>query len=390
MRTSSAAQQLYLDALISYPRTSSQKLPPSIGYEKILIDLSKNSEYSFLARKLVAKSPLKPTEGKKQDLAHPAIYPTGKVPKRDLVGAEKNIYNLVVCRFMAVFGEPTTRQTVKVMLNINGQRFFLNGQQTLDKGWLCFYEGFVRPQDRSLPSIAEGENVRIQRVAIENKFTNPPPRYNPGSLLKKMEQGNIGTKATRASTMQTLYDREYIRGERIVVTELGLAVMEVLRAFCPNVVSVEFTRQLEEKMSWVQQRKDTKQKILQEAIGILKPLLSNLKNNEGKVGKQLSTAVSQAKLEKITIGPCPMCHTGKLIIQHSKKTDKRFVGCTNFFKGVCRAAFPLPQKGKVKPSSKNCGTCGWSTVLVWFKGRHLWNLCFNPGCPSKKTSEEKV
>ena len=390
MRTSSVAQQLYLDALISYPRTNSQKLPTNIGYVKILTNLAKNPEYTHLAGKLLAKSLLKPTEGRRQDLAHPAIYPTGKTPHRDLAGAEKNIYDLVVRRFLAVFGDPATRQTIKVILNINSKRFFLSGQQTLDKGWLCFYEGFVQVKDRSLPSIAEGESVRVQRVALENKFTKPPMRYNPGSLLKKMEQANIGTKATRASTMQTLHDREYVRGERIVVTELGLAVADVLRRFCPNVVSVEFTRQLEEKMSWVQQGKETKQKIVQDAIGSLKPLLANLKTNEEAVGKQLSNAVSQAKLEKVTIGPCPVCHTGKLIIQHSKKTKKRFVGCTNYFEGICGAAFPLPQKGNVKPSSKTCGTCGWSTVLVSFKGRHPWNLCFNLECPSKKASEGKV
>jgi DNA topoisomerase-1 len=130
--------------------------------------------------------------------------------------------------------------------------------------------------------------------------------------------------------------------------------------------------------------------MLQDAIGVLKLFLANLQSNESTVGNQLSDAASQAKLERLIIGPCPMCKTGKLIIQHSKKTDKRFVGCTNYFKGICRAAFPLPQKGKVKPSSKSCGTCGWSTVLVWFKGRHLWNLCFNPECPSKKAQEEKV
>ncbi len=389
MRTLGIAQRLYLDALISYPRTSSQKLPKEIGYKKILEDLAKNREYTKLAGELLSKPELKPTEGKKQDSAHPAIYPTGKLSQKPLVGMEKTVYNLVVRRFMATFGEAALRQTVKVTLDVSGEKFFLNGRQTLEEGWLHFYEPFIRLQDAPLPLMAEGESVHIKRIVLEDKFTKPPPRYNPSSLLKKMEQGNIGTKATRAGIMQTLYDRKYIREERIVVTDLGLEVIDVLRKYCPGVVSVELTRQLEEKMSLVQQGQETKAKLLSDAIEILKPVTMSLKENEKAIGEQLSRAVRQAKLEEKIIGPCPTCDGGKQIIQHSKKTGKRFVGCTNYFNGTCRTAFPLPQKGYVKPTNKTCKSCGWSTVQVSLKGRRPWILCFNPECSSKTGGEKR-
>ncbi len=88
MRTSSIAQHLYLDALISYPRTSSQKLPPSIGYKTILKKLGKAPAYAKHATELLSKSTLKPNEGKKFDPAHPAIYPTGNLPEKSLDTAE--------------------------------------------------------------------------------------------------------------------------------------------------------------------------------------------------------------------------------------------------------------------------------------------------------------
>jgi DNA topoisomerase-1 len=390
MHTSNIAQRLYLDALISYPRTSSQKLPPSIGYEKILKKLAKNRDFARLAGYLLEKPELKPTEGEKQDPAHPAIYPTGNIPGKILGGPERNVYSLVVHRFMATFGEPAMRQNTKISLIINKQRFFLKGKATLEEGWFCFYEGFVHLQDRSLPPITEGESVRIQKITVEEKFTKPPPRYNLGSLLKKMEQGKIGTKATRAGIMQTLYDREYIREDRIAVTDLGLEVTDVLRTYCPSVVSVEFTRQLEEKMNWIQEGKETKQRIVQGSIEILKSILADLEMNEEAMGERLSRAASQAKLDRNSIGQCHTCRKGKLIIQHSKKTRKRFVGCTNYFKGTCKTAFPLPQKGNLRPSGKTCNSCGWDTVLIWYKGQRPKNLCFNPECPSKKSIEERV
>ncbi len=84
MRTSNIAQHLYLDALISYPRTSSQKLPPAIGYKTILRKLCKMSAYAKQAAELLSKPVLKPNEGKKSDPAHPAIYPTGNLPEKTL------------------------------------------------------------------------------------------------------------------------------------------------------------------------------------------------------------------------------------------------------------------------------------------------------------------
>ncbi len=389
MRTSSIAQRLYLDALISYPRTSSQKLPADIGYEKILKSLAKNREYTRLAGELLAKPDLKPAQGKKQDSAHPAIYPTGKLPTKNLVGAERNLYNLVARRFMATFGEPATRQSVEVALKVEGKKFFLEGKQTLEQGWLRFYEPFVGLQDTVLPPVTEGESIQVQKIVSESKFTKPPPRYNPASLLRKMEQGNIGTKATRAGILQTLYDRKYIRDERIAVTDLGFEVTDVLRRYCPSVVSVDFTRQLEEKMSDIQLGREPKEKVLSDAIEALKTVTANLKDNEEAVGEQLSLAVKQAEIEEKTIGACPNCQGGNLIIQHSKKTGKRFVGCTNYFNGLCKTAFPLPQRGYVKPSGKTCRSCGWSTVTVWFRGKRPWSLCFNPKCTSKTGVEAK-
>jgi DNA topoisomerase-1 len=113
-----------------------------------------------------------------------------------------------------------------------------------------------------------------------------------------------------------------------------------------------------------------------------------LKENEKVIGEQLSRAVKKSKLEERIISSCPTCHNGKLVILYSRKTRKRFVGCTNYFNGTCKTAFPLPQRGFVKPSGKACRGCGWFTVQVLLKGKRPWNLCLNPECPAK-TKEER-
>jgi DNA topoisomerase-1 len=384
MRTSNIAQHLYLDALISYPRTSSQKLPPAIGYQTILRKLAKVPAYSKQAAELLSKSVLKPNEGKKYDPAHPAIYPTGNLPEKTLDSAERNIFDLIVKRFMAVFGEPAIRQSVKVTVGINGNPFYLTGIRTLSEGWLRFYKPYVQLKDVSLPPLTEGQKIGVKRVVLKDNFTKPPPRYNPRSLLLKMEKEEIGTKATRAATIQTLYDRKYLHGtDSLVVSDLGFEVIEVLAKYCPTVVSPELTRKLEEKMNEIQQGTETKENVLQNAIEILKPVTSELKENEAAIGAQLSQALKKSRLEEKIVGACPKCPDGKLVILRSKKTGKRFVGCTNYFEGKCNAAFPLPQNGTVKPLGIVCKSCGWTTLRVWLKGKRPWKLCLNPNCSSK-------
>ncbi|TRO54178.1 DNA topoisomerase I, partial [Candidatus Bathyarchaeota archaeon] len=383
MHTSNIAQRLYLAALISYPRTSSQKLPPEIGYAAILKKLRRIPEYKEDAGELLAKPALKPTEGKKTDLAHPAIYPTGNLPEKSLNSAERNVWDLVVRRFMAVFGEPAIMQSVEVIFNINGNRFHLNGRQTLEARWIRFYAPYFKSANTVLQPIEEGKNICVKEVVLEDKFTTPPARYNPSSLLKRMEKEEIGTKATRAGIIQTLNNRNYVRRERIVVTNLGLEVVDVLNEYCPAVVSIELTRKLEERMNDIQQGNETREDVLRDTIEFLKPVTKQLKEKEHIVGERLSQALMKARLEELTIGACPVCQNGNLVILRSRTSGKRFIGCTNYFEGTCKTSFPLPQKGLVKPTGAVCRSCGHPTVRISIRGNRPWNLCIDPLCPTK-------
>jgi len=389
-RTANIAQRLYLEALISYPRTSSQKLPPVIGYQTILKRLSKERAYKRLASELLQIGELKPREGAKEDSAHPAVYPTGNLPERPLSEPERRIWDLVVRRFMAVFGEPAIKQSMKVTLNVNGHRFYLRGRRILKKGWMKFYKPYVRTEEVMLPPLKEGETVQLREILREDKFAKPPPRYNPSSLLKKMEEVGIGTKATRADTIETLYSRKYVTEERIVVTELGFDIIDVLNKYCQGVISVELTRELEEKMERIQTNSEKRENVLFEAVEKLKPMLEELKQREAAIGEALSNAIKRSRIQERMVGDCPTCKTGKLMILYSRKTRKRFIGCTNYFRNACQTSFPLPQRGTVKPLHKPCKGCGWPTLLVKIKGRRPWTLCFNDNCPKKEERRKRL
>lgn len=390
IHTSKIAQRLYLKALISYPRTSSQKLPPTINYKAILKSLHKVPEYKKLAEELLAKLELKPMQGKKKDPAHPAIYPTGNLPEKGLGNTEKNVLDIVVRRFMAVFGEPAIMQRTKVTINVNGNHFFLREKQTLRDGWFLFYKPYMRSDETLLPAIKEKQGIKIKNIILEQRFTKPLPRYNSITLLKRMEQEEIGTKATRANIIQRLYDRKYVREETMVVTNLGFAVFEILEKYCPKVVSLKLTRELEERMKMIRMNIGKRDDVLFYTIEILKSVMGKLKEKEKIIGEKLSKAIKRARLEERTVGMCPVCKSGQLIILYSKRTNKRFVGCSNYFKGLCKTSFPLPQKGIIKPLRKNCHICGWPTLHIHIKRMRPWVLCINTKCPSKEKGRKSI
>ena len=172
--------------------------------------------------------------------------------------------------------------------------------------------------------------------------------------------------------------------------DLGFAVTDVLRKYCPAVVSVEFTRKLEEEMDAVQQgTANQRNRSCRTPWKSSKTVTAELEGE--RTSRRRTTQPrrsSKPNSKNASLGMCPTCKTGKLAVIYSKKTGKRFAGCTNYFNGTCKTAYPLPQKGIVKPTGKTCSTCGAPTVYVWLRGKRPWNLCLNPACHQKPQEAE--
>ena len=125
-QTMRIAEGLYQAGWISYPRSSSQKLPPSINYEKIMKALGTLNQYSKFVQEIMKKDKLVPKEGSKDDPAHPAVYPTFEVADMKKLNAQqKKLYDLIVRRFLAVFGDDALRESMTVSLDVNEKKFSL-------------------------------------------------------------------------------------------------------------------------------------------------------------------------------------------------------------------------------------------------------------------------
>ena len=380
-RTLQIAERLYLGALISYPRTGSQRLPPSINYRAILQGVGKAAEYAPLVAELQKAEP-KPVQGPKDDPAHPAIHPTGERPKRPLDSSEAAMLDLVTRRFLAAFGPSARREMVDVALVVGEHEFRLGGGRTVSPGWMKYYGKYAGYRDTELPAISEGDRFRVVDVLVDQKFESRPPRYNQSTLLEKMEKEGIGTKATRADIIGTLAGRGYVTGESMEVTDLGLSVVETMTKYAPSIISTELTRDIEEKLEAVEGGAEGEAELLRETVRSITNQLAELSANEEAVGKEIDSALMATVSKSFVLGRCPICKTGELRVVRSKTTKKRFVGCSNYPTG-CRASAPLPQRGTVKATPRPCQHCSWPVVYIIGGGRP-WRLCVNPSCPGKK------
>lgn len=361
-KTQQIAQNLYTEGYTSYPRTSSQKLPKSIGYDKILKKLSYNSAFGKQISKL--KKPYKPNEGKKTDEAHPAIHPTGLLPK-EISTDYRKIYELITYRFISVFGEDALLETMKTRLEIGKEEFSFSKKRMAKMGWMEHYP-FKKVNNDEFPDIKEGETIDVKEVRAEDKETKPPARYNQASLIRELEKRGLGTKSTRANIIDILYNRKYVEGKKIVVNELGEHLIDTLKKYSSKITSEELTREFEEKMEGIMEGNTKKGEVIKEAEVEVASILDDIESNKLKIGEELYAAYRESRV----VGKCKCGHN--LILIDSPRGGS-FVGCSGY--PDCKSTYSLPRGASILKTT--CEKCGLPMISF---GKPRQRACLDPKC----------
>ena len=369
-RTQIAAQNLYSAGYTSYPRTSSQKLPESLGFASIFKQLSANSEFKKHIDKLPAK--LKPNNGRKEDAAHPPIHPTGILPTSKLSSDEQKIYDLIVYRFIAVFFDAAKFETMKTTLDIEGEKFKFSRRRVTYKGWMEHYP-FRKIDDDLFPDVKEGDVMSVKELISDEKETKPPARYNQASLIKELEKRNLGTKATRADIIDKLYDRKYIEGNKIEVNKLGENLIDTLNSYCNDLTSEELTRDFENKLESINNDEITKEQIIDEGEKDVKDILKDIDENLKSIGSKLYESYQESNI----VGECSC--GGRLVKRKGRYGS--FVGCTNY--PDCNVTYSLPKNSRILKTK--CNKCGLPLISTG-KGKNLQRMCLDPNCGKDKTA----
>lgn len=361
-KTQQIAQNLYTEGYTSYPRTSSQKLPKSIGVDKILKKLSYNASFKQQVAKL--KKPYKPNEGKKTDEAHPAIHPTGVIPK-ELTTDYRKLYELITYRFISVFGENGILESMKTNLKIGKQDFNFSRKRMAKMGWMDLTP-FKKPDTDVFPAIKEGETLAVKEVRSEEKETKPPARYNQASLIRELEKRGLGTKSTRANIISILYNRKFVEGKKIKVNELGEHLIDTLKKYSNKITSEELTREFETKLEEIIGGNVDKDLIIGEAKIEITSILDDIEKNKVKIGEELYKSYRESRV----VGKCKC---GQNLILIDSPRGSTFVGCSAY--PECKSTYSMPMGAIVLKTT--CEECG--LPLISF-GKPRQRACLDPKC----------
>ncbi len=202
--------------------------------------------------------------------------------------------------------------------------------------------------------------------------------------MKELEKRGLGTKATRSSIIETLYDRGYIKGESIEVTELGLKTINILKKHLPEIVDEQLTREFEKEMEEISNNPKKQKEILEKSKKIITQVLEKFKTQEKEVGKELVESLREEERKGTEFGTCPECKTGKLVLKKGKYG--RFIACNNY--PECKTTINIPNKGIIKPTEKTCKYCGYPIAIIGKNKKNSKEICINPNCESKRIKIE--
>ena len=411
-RTMQIAQQLYegvslkgigARGLITYIRTDSVRVS---GQAKAMAGSFIEERYG---KEYTANNYYSNKNKAMQD-AHEAIRPSDITLEPDMIkdsltADQFKLYDLIWRRFVASQMAAAKYDTVTVDIENGRYEFRANGSRMTFDGWRKIYNTQTAESEVTVPEISVGEVLDLVRLITEQKFTQPPARYTEASLVKEMEDKNIGRPSTYASIISVLITRKYIKRVKksLQPTKLGFDVIGILQDYFADIVDVEFTGEMEDKLDAIELGDTEWQSVIADFYkGFSKELeaadreveriekevvLSDevcelcgkpMAIKEGRFGSFLAcTGYPECRntrpIIKSTGIKCPKC--GKEIIEkRGRKTGKVFYGCSGY--PECDVSY------WDKPTGRMCPECG--SMLVESKGKTAKFKCSNPECRYKE------
>ena len=344
-RTMNIAQRLYegvdigdmgITALITYMRTDSVRIADE-AKEAAAAFIQKQWGQDYLPGKVRAFK----TKSGAQD-AHEAVRPvdvniTPDMVKPHLPSEQYTLYRLIWSRFVASQMAAARFHDTTVTLTCGPAEWRSKGERMLFAGWTAAMPRSAEDNDTELPPLSVGQQVSVEKLTKEQKFTQPPPRYTEASLVRELEERGIGRPSTYASIISTLQDRDYVRLEEkhFAPTDLGGIVCDQLRQHFTTLMDVGFTAQMEENLDKVADGDRDWVDLMNAFASDFNPTLDAAAKNMKTVKTGVDTGL-----------PCPQC--GKNMVVKFGKAGT-FLACSGYPECRHTSNFVRDEKGDITP-----------------------------------------
>ncbi len=366
---------LYLNQIISYPRTDSDKYNSNFDHKQYLQNFKPHTNYGAYTNKLFKDNRMIPTLGKVDAGDHPPITPLLSLEQNNSKfenDREKKVYDILARHYLALFGEQAQELRTKLKLSIKDEIFNSRLVALTYKG---FYEiaPFLKKTYDSLLEINVNE-LPVKDIVLDEKETQPPPRYSDTTLLKLMEKEHLGTKSTRPTIINILVERKLtyrVAKNRFKITEWGkYLISELIKVWLPF-LKPEFTRYVEKLLEDVKEKRKTMNDVVTTVKKLFLDLFDKFRNSKtaitfefDKVKGKLKTAMqqnSQLKIFPQTTSMCPVCQKNPMNLVKISQ-NKRFLGCAD---RNCKSYLPVPKTGRITIlKSTKCLKCGFNVFKI--------------------------
>ena len=382
-RTMSIAQKLFEKGFITYHRTDSLNLS-----EKFIIEARDFVKTEIGKNYLPTEPIIYKTNSKGAQEAHEAIRPTAlEIKPKGLTDDEYKIYSLIFKRAVESQMLPIEflQTTIKVKSE-NGYLFKTTGSIITFEGWLALTKKINISEDddeiNELPDLKVGDRLKLETLTPDQHFTQPPARFSDASLIKTLEELQIGRPSTYAPTISTIQERGYVKkeGRYFVPDDVAFVVTDLLVKYFPEIVDYEFTAHMEEKFDDIA---DGKTKWVPIIAEFYKPFEKNVVARDKELHKADFTFLGMSE------EMCPKC--GKPLMIKLGKFGK-FLSCSGY--PDCEFAKPIDGEGVDDQGNpleyEKCEKCSGSMVLKMGRfGKFL--ACSNyPKCKNIKKFVEKI
>ncbi|MFX1586565.1 MAG: DNA topoisomerase [Promethearchaeota archaeon] len=367
---------LYLNKIISYPRTESDVYKPNFNHKDLINNFLNHSLFGNYTDKLLRNNRIRPTKGKKDAGDHPPITPLVSLELMDDKlenDLQKKVYNLLARHYLALFGEEATESKQFLRLLIKDEPFNAQIVSLISEGFLEIAP-FLKPKYDTEIQIL-GDQIPIKEILFNEKETQPPPRYSDTTLLKLMERNHLGTKSTRPIIIRLLQTRKLIKRMRYryFITDLGNFLIENLIKIWLSFLKPSFTKDVEIKLGDIKDGKTSWQNVVNEVKRDFLVLFDKLLANKESIISNIDNFKQKLDLRipkefPLTKSNCPFCknHPMKFV----NLPNKRFLVCSD---DNCKKYLSLPKNGKLELLNAVCLLCEFNIFKVTL---HKYNKPF--------------
>ncbi|MGI5880127.1 MAG: type I DNA topoisomerase [Syntrophomonadaceae bacterium] len=418
-RTMKVAQELYEGleigkegtvGLITYLRTDSTRVSPVAQAEALeYIKEHYGSEYApATANEYKSR---KSSQDAHEAIRPTSVYRTPEMVKPFLSRDQYRLYKLIWDRFVSSQMNAAVFDTITVEINAGDYQLRAASSQLKFAGYKKVYNDQEEEEVKNpIPPLKAGQKLNLKELLPDQHFTQPPPRYTEASLVKLLEENNIGRPSTYAPIIDTILKRHYVErlNKQFVPTDLGFIVVDLLKENFTDIMKVEFTAQMEEELDLIEEGTRDWRKVVRDFyepfeadMDKARDLIEKIEVKDEEAGKDCPQCGKPLLIKYGRFGKflacsgfpecrytgsineeagvdCPFCSSPVAVLKTKK--GRRFYGCTKYPECNFRSWN--------KPTGEKCPVCGEAMVEKADKGDGTEVICQNPECKHRKETRE--